>query len=282
VDVETFAEAATWSDSFSDRSLRDLLTTLDGEGERLPVLAVGAVPAEGTLATSRYQLPLRVTARLRAFPGMSASRPLVVVNQERLITAVEEAGTSSADEGLFFQGTQWVRGRPGEIVTALEGLGVPEESITTVTALRSRPDLLAQSWALGYLQAVGIVAGLLAFIGTLLYLSARQASREVAYVLARRMGLSASSHRASVAVELAGMLVIATITGALLAIAAARLLLAQLNPLPDLAPAPTLALPIPLLGAMTVAILLACVVGAFVVQRSADRARVSEVLRLAA
>ena len=282
VDTTTFAEAATWSDTFSSRPLSELIALLQADGPRLPMIATGGVPSQGTLSTSRYQLPMTVAARVRAFPGMSADQPIVVVDGERLIAAVAASDTSTTDERLFLEGTQWVRGNPSEVMSALRAAAVPEDDITTVAQLRSRPDLLARSWALGYLQAVGIAGGLLAFIGTLLYLSARQASREVAYVLARRMGLTAAAHRRSVAVELAGMLGLATATGTILTIAAARLLLAQLDPLPDLAPAPVLALPLTLLLGMTAAILVACAIGAAVVQRSADRARVSEVLRLAA
>lgn len=283
IDPATFPSAATWSGSFADRSLGDLVSDLGHDGERMVVLAVGgSVPPEATLATSRYEMPIRVAERVRGFPGMSVERPLIVVAREPFLDTVAKTGTSSVKEHLLLEGEQWIRGEPGRVAAALERLGVEEEDVTTVAALRSRPDLLARSWALAYLQAVGLVAGLLAFIGTLLYLSARQASREVAYVLARRMGLSAPSHRRSVAVELAGMLGIATVTGTLLAILAARLLLVQLNPLPELAPAPTLVVPTRLLLAVAAAIIVACAVGAAVVQRSADRAKVSEVLRLAA
>ena len=283
IQPETFASAATWSGSFADRDLAELVSELRFDGERMAVLAVGgSVPAEATLSTSRYEMPIRVAARLRGFPGMSVERPVIVVARQPFLDTVADIGTSSLEEHLLLEGEQWIRGEPGRVTAALERLGVEEESVTTVEAIRSRPDLLARSWALAYLQAVGLVAGLLAFIGTLLYLSARQASREVAYVLARRMGLSAPSHRRSVAVELAGMLGIATVTGTVLAVVAARLLLAQLNPLPELAPAPTLVVPTQLLLAVAAAIVVACLLGAAVVQRSADRAKVSEVLRLAA
>lgn len=282
IDPQTFPEAVRWSPTYSSQPLPELMALLEGEGERLPLIATGgAVPSRGTLTTSRYQIPITVAARVRAFPGMDTERPLVVVDADRFFGTVKKLGTSSVDERFTVEGRQWIRGDAAQIVRSLNDQGVPDESITSAATLQSRPDILARSWTLGYLQAVGVVAGLLAFVGTLLYLGARQASREVAYVLARRMGLTAAAHRRSVAVELAGMLGIATATGTVLALLAAWLLLAQLDPLPEVAPAPLLALPQTLLVATAGAIGLACLVGAAAVQRAADRARVSEVLRLA-
>jgi putative ABC transport system permease protein len=126
------------------------------------------------------------------------------------------------------------------------------------------------------------VAGSVALIGLVLYLQSSQQSREVAYALSRRMGLSKGTHRRSVAAELAGMLLGAFVIGTALAAVATRLIYRKLDLLPSLPPAPVYRIPFAILGAIAGASVLTAMIGAFAVQRRAQRANVAEVLRLAA
>jgi putative ABC transport system permease protein len=121
-----------------------------------------------------------------------------------------------------------------------------------------------------------------ALIGLVLYLQSRQQSREIAYALARRMGMSRGTHRRSVAVELTGMLLGAFVVGTVLAAAATRLIYRKLDLIPSLPPAPMYRIPVVALGEIALAAVVTAVVGAFAVQRRAQRANVAEVLRLAA
>jgi putative ABC transport system permease protein len=153
-------------------------------------------------------------------------------------------------------------------------------SVTTED-VKGTPQFLSLSWTFGFLQALGILTGLVALGGAVMYLEARQRSREVSYALSRRMGLARSAHRRSVVLELGSILVVSLVIGALLAWVAARLVYGQLDPIPSIPPPPLFRLPVLLFGASLVVVLLTSWIGARRVQHAADRARVAEVMRLA-
>jgi hypothetical protein len=95
------------------------------------------------------------------------------------------------------------------------------------------------------------------------------------------MGLSPATHRLSIAVEIAGLLTAAYAVGAVLAISAATLVYRRLDPLPDVAPAPSLRAPGTLFAWIAAAIATCAVTGAWFVHRRAARADVGAVLRFA-
>jgi putative ABC transport system permease protein len=113
-----------------------------------------------------------------------------------------------------------------------------------------------------------------------LYLQARQRSRAVAYVLARQMGLSRSGHWRAVVTELGVILGWSVLVGGTLGLVAARLVISRLDP-------PTAIPPSVFVWPTGMFIATACTAGAaslvvgFVVQLSADRTNVQEVIRVA-
>jgi putative ABC transport system permease protein len=119
----------------------------------------------------------------------------------------------------------------------------------------------------------------IALIGLVLYLQARQRSRELSYALGRRMGLTPGAHRLAVVLEILLLLLTALIAGAVLAFGTTALIYRRLDPLPDLPPAPTLQVPVSLLLTIGAAILVCAWVGGWWVQRRAGRANVGAVLR---
>jgi preprotein translocase subunit SecY len=132
-----------------------------------------------------------------------------------------------------------------------------------------------------FLQALGLAAGLLAVVAILLYLQARQRARVISYGLAQRMGLSPASHRRALALELA-----LTLTGSLaialaLALLAARLVLTRVEPLASISPVPLFEVPFASIGAALVVTGIVSVVGGALADRSAARADLAEVMRLA-
>ena len=299
VDPDTLPAAVNWDDRFADRPLPELLATLRADSGRLPVLAVGGgIPDQPTLRDAEYGVPLQVVARPQAFPGASERRPLLVVDARRYVEAVDAASQSSIGAALLFEPQTWLRGDPGDIVAALEadGFGVTDENsvalsgftlsnppqILTAQQVAGGPGLAGLGWTFRYLQALGLAAALLAIIGLLLYLQARQAEREVSYALSSRMGLSRGANRTAVAVEVAGMLAAALTSGTLLALAAAWLINTRLDPLPQVPPAPLFTVPASLLLAVVAALPVLAWCGAMLVQRAADRTNVADVLRLAA
>ena len=86
--------------------------------------------------------------------------------------------------------------------------------MSTAARVRTTPAFLSLSWTFGLLQAFGVLAGIITILGVVLYLQARQQSREVSYALARRMGLRRSAHLRSILLELLAMLGAAFILGA--------------------------------------------------------------------
>jgi putative ABC transport system permease protein len=156
--------------------------------------------------------------------------------------------------------------------------------VRTVTAddVATTADFLPISWTFGFLQALGILTGLIALGGALLHLEARQRSREVSYALARRMGLGRGAHRASVAIELSAILLVSVVIGTILSGVAARLVFGRLDPLPNIPPPPLFRVPFVLLAITALVALVAAWIGAWRVQRAADHARVGEVMRVAA
>jgi putative ABC transport system permease protein len=279
VDPATFARGAFWDDGFADAPLAELLRRLAAAPpDRLGAILAGPAGADArSVDVGPARLPLTVLATARAFPGMtSADRPLLVVPAARLDAIARREGFSIGSRTEI-----WARDDPAVAIAALRRAGVAPETVTTAAEVMRTPAFLAVSWTFRLLEALGGLAGVVALASLVLYAQARQRGRVVAYALTRRMGLSRAAHRRSVLCELAGMLLFALALGAGLAVVAAAVVYRSLDPMPQLPPAPGLALPGALLGAALVGVLLAAAAGAFLVQRAADRAKVAEVMRLA-
>jgi putative ABC transport system permease protein len=206
VDPSTFAAAVHWDATWAGEPLGVLLDHLDAHPPAtgsVPALLVGpAVPASNAVSLGAELLPIATVGRSAVFPGMCrADRALLVVSAERL-----EAWTGNAGARLVGGHEVWSREDPAAVVAVLRGAGtVPEATRTAGTVMRT-PAFLAVSWTFAMLQVLGALAGLVALVGLVLYLQARQRGRLVAYALARRMGLSRGAHLRSVALELAAML----------------------------------------------------------------------------
>jgi hypothetical protein len=276
VDPKTFGSAAFWDGSFADKPLDALLEDLAPPADPqapIPVLVAGGdLPATGGTLVFRGasdRIPVRVVDRLKAFPGMDPGRPIVIADQ----TALESRGAPGFS-------SIWSTADPDTVRAALPE-GVHIIAFGTAERVHEDPAFLSLSWALGFLQVLGVMAGLIVLGGILLYLEARQRSREVSYALGKRMGLTRVGHRRSVAVELGAMLGLGAFLGAVFAWLAARLVYGQLDSLPLIPPPPLFRTPLGLLALTIAAIFVAAWAGAWRVQRAAERARVAEVMRLA-
>jgi hypothetical protein len=95
------------------------------------------------------------------------------------------------------------------------------------------------------------------------------------------MGLTRSSHRLAVAAELLAMLASSALIGGITALIAARLVSSEIDPLPGLPPGALFRVPTLILWGAPVILLLVAMLGAWRVQRRADRMNVAEVMRLA-
>lgn len=276
VDTETFASAVFWDESFSDKPLEDLMRDLDGSTEqKLRAYVVGHIPEGSTLSVGGATPDVEVIDELSAFPGMASIRPLIVTEREVL----DAVGSGSVYQGA---GTRelWAKGDPQRILRELGDTSLPLTGTTSIEDVRRSTSLLPLTWTFGFLQALGVATGVISLVGIVLYLQSRQRSRVVTNALVRRMGLTAAGQRASMALELAAMMLMAFIVGSLVAMLAARFAYPQLDPLPSVPPDPILDFPVILVAVVGLIVLSISPIGGWRVQRSADRANVAEVMRL--
>jgi putative ABC transport system permease protein len=253
IDPATFAGAAFWDRALADAPLDQIVRELapGRSGEPLPAVVVGRTLPDrfefdlfvGNQARS-VRMQARVSERARAFPGMRAN-PLVVVDRRGL------EGLDPAKETML-----WARGEREQVLAALDRADV--RVVGVVTDARDVLDVssfLATSWTFGFLQALGVLTGLITTGGLLLYLETRQRSRRVAYALSRRMGLSRAAHLASLLAEVGGTLLGGFAIGAVLSFVAARLVYLRLDALPTVPPVPLLRTPVPALVGTAAAVL---------------------------
>ncbi|MBI4261343.1 MAG: hypothetical protein HY658_12345 [Actinobacteria bacterium] len=275
-----FAEVAAWEPAFADRPLEGLLAGVSepAAGGRLPLLAVGVgVPDGASLQLGLARLPASPGGRAEAFPGMPVDRPLVVTTRRAVEAAARAVGEDP--DGIRGRAEVWARAGGDEVRAALLELGVAIERLEEVgDAARTLP-FVALGWTLGLLQALGVLTGLIALAGLLLYVQSAQRAREASYALASRMGLGRRSHAGALLLEIGGLLGVAFVVGNALAALAARLVQDEIDLLPGLPPGPTLRFPLLQAALALGALLLAALAGAAQAQRSADRADPAEVLR---
>ena len=280
VDPATFEAGAFWDPSFAGRSLEDLLASLASDGPRLPVILAGTTaPDQATVEARALDIPVSVVDSVSAWPGMKPNEPSMIVDAATMSRIAQDLGSLSTDP--FAVDELWAKGEPETVFDAMSEARLLVEDSRTASEVREAPSLRSLSWTFGFLQALGLLTGLIALVGLVLYLQSRQSAREVSYALARRMGLTRSSHRAAVAAELVAMLASSAVIGGAAALVAARLVSGEIDPLPGLPPGSLFRIPLPVLVAAPVVLLLVAAIGAWSVQRRADRMNVAEVMRLA-
>jgi putative ABC transport system permease protein len=278
IEPDSLAATAYWDPNYSDTSLTDLMHDLEPSKEPLPAIVVGGeLPAgQEHVQLSGYQLPLRIVGTASAFPGQ-AEGLAVVVSAPALRSVLEAHDASVALRAAHYQA--WAHGRPGLARAFLITSGIDPLTIVVAADRLQTPALRALTWAFVFMELIGVVTAVIALIGLVLYLQARQRSRELSYALGRRMGLTPGAHRLAVVLEILLLLLTALIAGAVLAFGTTALIYRRLDPLPDLPPAPTLQVPVSLLLTIGAAILVCAWVGGWWVQRRAGRANVGAVLR---
>ena len=278
VDRATFADAAFWDRSFASSSLSDLVAAVAPSGGQapVPIVAVGGVPASGTIDfedPALTSLRFRRVAVARDFPGMVANAPLIVMDR----TLVPD-GSPHLDQ-------LWVRGNVGRADVVVHGVTssgsdppiVLAESVAT--KVESTNDFVPLFWMFSFLRWLAIVTGVVVVWGVLLQAESQERARRLAAALARRMGLRERESREALLVELAAPLLAATLVGAGVALIAARTVFATLDPKPTLPP-PELFRPSWGTVIATLAIVVAgCGLLAAWLDRSSRRANASEVIR---
>ena len=189
---------------------------------------------------------------------------------------VEEAGRTPG----VFRYLLWVNGATAsEVAEALRA-----ESIGfafTTPASRTLDLLKFQSvvWTFDFLELYAALAGVIAIGAILLYSDTRQRARNLAYALARRMGLARRDHIRASYMETAIPLLAGTALGAITALITARTVYLALDPVPETPPASRWVPAIDLIVITVVAALVLSWATAQTSQRAADSADTSELLR---
>jgi putative ABC transport system permease protein len=278
IDPATFERAAFWDASFADVPLGDLLERLAAppRGDSVPAVAVGGEVPDGAdvriggAGTTRFAVD--EVADVAAFPGMKRGAPTVFV----AASVLEDLGAAGANHEV------WVRGERERALATLTAAGLGFTEDRRFDDVVDRASFLTVSWTFGFMQSLGIAAGVLVVGGMAFYLDARRRGRVLGYAFARRMGLSAGSHRRALLAELAATVVVGCLLGLGLALGGARLAYGRIDPVPAYRPDPLLR---PALVAFLVVAAIAVALamgGAALAQRRADRDHPLAVLRAGA
>jgi putative ABC transport system permease protein len=278
IDPDTFERAVFWDDSFAELPLRAVLDRLQSgrDADAVPAVVVGGdlgAPFELAVAGSRTRhLTVEPINGVVTFPGTHPVKPTVYV-------ATSDLERFQAD-GYVIEA--WVRGDPSAIRAELRAAGTGFQEVRTLSGIADRAAFRTISWTFGFLQTIGLSAGLLVVGGLAVYLDARSRNRLLGYALMRRMGLHRVQHRRALAVELTASVLVGAVVGLGIAGAGAALAYERIDPVPSFAPDPLLRLAVPtmaLLAAVTGALTLVAVV---LGQRRIDRDDPVEVLRAGA
>lgn len=275
VDPATFERGAYWDPTFADASLRDVLDRLavPPEDGVVPAVVVGA-PAGRTveLAIRRgatQALTVAPISGVRAFPGMSRPEPTVVV-----------AASVFDDLGLGPASTEaWISGDRASALQALEASRTAFEEERAVAEVAGGASFVTVSWTFGFMQSLGISAGLLVIGGIAVYLDARRRDRLLGYAFMRRMGLSGSQHRRALGAELTASVLVGCWTGLGIALTAAWLAHQRIDPVPGYRPDPVLRPAVAMVAGLATAAVVLALVATVLAQRRVDRDDPVEVLR---
>ncbi|WP_170111070.1 FtsX-like permease family protein [Antricoccus suffuscus] len=274
IDPKTFAANAYWDDSFADASLPQLVDKLTAPAKNgvIPAIVVRAPGATSiTLGDDNTKIAITVIDAPKAFPGIHQNAPLVIVARGQLPDIPQSAGLKQE---------LWTPVDVNVAQKAFAAQELPIYNAFTPDSVLDVANVLSISWTFDYLQALAALSGVIAIGGLLLYVETRSRTRIASYAMARRMGLRRSTHFQSLLIEFAVLVGFAALCGAALSYVAARIV----NPMLELSP---LRPPAPIFTAPTGALLLTAGVAiiiavgtALYAQSAADRAKLSEVLRL--
>ncbi|HEY1282207.1 MAG TPA: FtsX-like permease family protein, partial [Acidimicrobiales bacterium] len=274
VDPSTFADGAYWDASLNRRSLSALLQELstptpDGS---VPAIAVnGQVPETAPISPSnrpQYTATIRVVDTIPVFPGVAPGSPMLVVAKDRL----------GAMEPILNR-VVWTSASEDEVRRVAATDNRPIVYLVTSEQITDSSPALPIVWTFSFVQALGVLVGVLAIVALVAYVDGRQRARSVATALLARMGLSARRHWRSLVAELASLAVVAVVLGAVFGWIAVTAVHAHLDPIPDRFPAPLLRFP--LVAVVGVAALAAVTVlaGSALAQRAAADVNLGEALR---
>lgn len=278
VDPVTFSGGGYWLDTYADRPLDRVLGSLappavDGA---LNAVVANAPVESGTVASDGGGFRVEVVDTIAAFPGSVRDRPLVIVDRDQLHELL------APDDERIRGGRYliWTRGLDETEIDRI--LTDADTSFAFTTAADTTLDQLKFAvivWTFEFLRLYAALAGLIVIASVLIYTDTRQRARNLSYALARRMGLTRRDHATAGFLEVGSLTLLGAVAGLVVGRWASRDLYLALDPLPETPPGPQW------VGAIDLGLLILVAVGvlaaasAWMAQRTADNADVSDLLR---
>jgi putative ABC transport system permease protein len=278
IDPDTFGQAAFWDESFGEQEIGSVIERLrsDPDSDVVPAVVVGGDFGDrfdlAVIGSRTRHVMIESVGDVTTFPGMNPHEPTVYV----AASALDRLGI----DGYITE--TWVRGDPDEIHAALEAAGTGFQEARTRSGIADQAAFRTVAWTFGFLQTIGLSAGLLVIGGLAVYLDARSRHRLLGYSIMRRMGLRRTRHRRALAVELAASVLVGAVVGLAIAIVAAALAYGHIDPVPRYPPDPLLRLALPTIAVLALATAVLTVVAVVLGQRRMDRDDPVEVLRAGA
>lgn len=271
VDPDTFRAGAFWDERIPGPSLADAVARL-GTGSPATVVASRRfAPGPATLYIRDEPVPVEVVAT-RPLPGAQSSYPMVMIHRD-LLDRLEERGRDSFTPQL------WIAGDPTGTLAAVAAAELPVSRISTVDDQRVGAVYEPVTYTFQYLMALSVFTGLIGAVGLLLYLESRTAAHRRAYVMLRRLGLRAGTHRRALLLEVGVPVLVGLAAGLAGAVGVAYAVRAGLDVNPERFPGAVIDLPGSLAVLITVTAVILAVAAGLVAHRRIARANPTEVLR---
>jgi hypothetical protein len=269
VDPASFAEVAYRPRHLADVDLDRLLGHLGGSTEAagLPAIVVGAsYPGTHRLTIGSTDLEISQVTTAPVFPGVSGERPALVLADGDALAPEDVALASRLAIAVYPElwvtggraGPQELRASLADVVVQAAGHGpgaVGPRTFAFAEDRREDPGLAPARWTFVYLQAQAITLAVLGVLAMVADHRARQRDQLLASLLAGRMGLTRRGRSTADALEFVVLLVVALGLGAAAGLLAARAVLVDYAPLPEVRLPVVFAPPLALLPGMVLGLL---------------------------
>jgi hypothetical protein len=269
VDPTTFADAVTWRDDASDRSLDELMAELAAN----PLAAIAVDPDDtignGSVTTEvdREDVTVDVVATASFFPRYSAGVPMLVVNRQ----VIDDRGDRAI---LVSEPVADAAGR-------LRDVGARVTHSTSVDEIFDGTNFLSARWSYDTLTAFAVMLAIVTLVAQVLVLEARLRARRVANVLTRPMGMTTRREFGASLIEIGAPLLAGVAAGGLIGWVVASLAIGRLDALRLRQPPAVLVVDVTTLAlAAALVIVVALVVSAIATARTVRRDP-AEVMRVA-
>jgi putative ABC transport system permease protein len=204
-------------------------------------------------------------------PAQRSSYPVLLMHKDGLGQYAEKAVPQL-----------WVRGEPDEVLRLAREAGLPLSRIAVADRIYQDTVFEPVTYTFTYLSALSLLTGLITTVGLLMYLEGRAPAHRRSYVMLRRMGLRQRSHLRALVTELT----VPLFAGLLAGLGIAALLVAQLAGQfelnPTILPNTVLAVPLPTVAGIAVAVAVIALCSSAYAHHRVSRAKPGEVLRDAA